>query len=77
MWKEIRRLYANKPVTLPLLGSGITSFDGIPHKSNFDLLKCMLCTLKASSENFNQSITIVLTKDIIQEINLYELKGVI
>jgi len=77
MWKEIRRTYANKPIFLPLLGSGITSFDDVPEKSNFDLLKCMLCTLKASNENFNQPITILLTKDVMQEINIYELKGVI
>lgn len=77
MWKEIRRTYANKPVFLPLIGSGITSFDGIPEKSNLDLLKCMLCTLRASGENINQPITILLTKDVMQEINIYETKGVI
>lgn len=75
MWKEIRRLYANKPVFLPLIGSGITSFDDIPQKSNFDLLKCMLCTLKASGENINQPVTILLTKEVMQEIHLYEVKG--
>lgn len=77
MWKEIRRTYANRPVFLPLIGSGITSFDDIPEKSNIDLLKCMLCTLRASGENFNQPITILLTKEIMQELNLYELKGVV
>jgi len=77
MWKEIRRTYANKPVFLPLIGSGITSFDDIPEKSNFDLLKCMICTLRASGENINQPITILLTKDVMQEINIYEMKGVI
>ena len=30
---------------------------------------------KASGENFNQPITILLTKEIMQELNLYELKG--
>jgi len=77
MWKEVRRLYANKPVFLPLVGSGITSFDDVPQKSNFDLLKCMLCTLKASGENINQPITILLKKNVMQEINLYEAKGAI
>lgn len=33
MWKEIRRTYANKPVFLPLIGSGITSFLTISQKS--------------------------------------------
>lgn len=75
MWKEISRTYANKPINLPLLGSGITRFDDVPNKSNFELLKCMLCTLRASGENINQPITILLTKDIIREINIYEVKG--
>ena len=69
--------YANRPVFLPLIGSGITSFDDVPEKSNIDFLKCMLCTLRASGENFNQRITILLTKEIMQELNLYELKGVV
>lgn len=77
MWKEIRRTYANKPVFLPLIGSGITSFDDITEKSNSDLLKCMLCTLRASGENINQPITILLTKEVIKEIKIYETKGII
>lgn len=77
MWKEIRRTYANKPVFLPLIGSGITSFDDIPEKSNLDFLKCMLCTLRASGENINQPITILLAEEVMKEINIYEAKGVI
>jgi len=76
MWKEIRRTYANKPIFLPLLGSGITSFDDIPEKSNFDLLKYMFYTLRVSGENINQQVTILLTKEVMETINLYEMKGV-
>jgi hypothetical protein len=76
MWTEISRTYANRPVFVPLLGSGITRFDGTPHKSNFDLLKCMLCTLRTSGANINQPITILLTEEAIQDINIYEMKGV-
>jgi hypothetical protein len=76
MWTEISRTYANKPVFIPLLGSGITRFDGTPHKSNFDLLKCMLCTLRTSDVHINQPITILLTEEAIQDINIYEMKGV-
>jgi hypothetical protein len=76
MWTEISRTYANRPVFIPLLGSGITRFDGTPHKSNFDLLKCMLCTLRTSGANINQTITILLTEEAIQDINIYEMKGV-
>lgn len=76
MWAEISRTYANRPIFIPLLGSGITRFDGTPHKSNFDLLKCMLCTLRTSEVNINQPITILLTEETMRSINIYEIKGV-
>jgi len=76
MWTEICKTYANRPVFIPLLGSGITRFDGTPHKSNFDLLRCMLCTLRTSGANINQPITILLTEEAIHDINIYEIKGV-
>ena len=76
MWTEICRTYANKPIFIPLLGSGITRFDGTPHKSKFDLLKCMLCTLRTSEVHINQPVTILLTEEAIQDINIYEMKGV-
>ena len=76
MWAEISRTYANRPIFIPLLGSGITRFDGTPHKSNFDLLRCMLCTLRTSGVNINQPITILLTEETMRSINIYEIKGV-
>jgi hypothetical protein len=76
MWKEICRTYANKPIFIPLLGAGITRFDDVPQKLKFNLLRCMLCTLRTSNMNINQPITILLTEDAIQDINLYELKGI-
>ena len=75
MWSEICRAYANKPIYLPLLGSRITRFDGTPQKSKLDLLRCMLCTLRTSDKNINQPITILLTKEAMEEINIYETKG--
>lgn len=76
MWTEISRTYANRPIFIPLLGSGITRFDGTPHKSKADLLKCMICTLRTSGININQPVTILLTKEAMEEINIYEIKGV-
>ena len=76
MWAEISRTYANRPIFIPLLGSGITRFDGTPHKANFDLLRCMLCTLRTSGVNINQPITILLTEETMRSINIYEIKGV-
>jgi hypothetical protein len=74
MWNEISRTYANKPIFIPLLGSGITRFD--IHKSNADLLKCMLCTLRTGNADIKQPITILLTEETIQDINIYEMKRV-
>lgn len=36
----------------------------------------MLCTLRTSGVNINQPITILLTEETMQSINIYELKGV-
>lgn len=38
--------------------------------------RCMLCTLRTSEANINQPITILLTKEAVQDINIYEMKGV-
>ena len=75
MWKEIRRTYAYKPIFIPLLGSGITQFEERLHTKS-DLLKCMLCTLRTSSADIKQPITILLTEETMQDINIYEMKGV-
>ena len=48
MWVELNRVYAGNRVILPLLGSGITRFKDGDQPSEDDLLKCMLCTLRAS-----------------------------
>lgn len=74
MWSEVRRLYANRPIVLPLIGSGITSFDGVSEKSSATLLRCILCTLHASGEHINQPVTIVLRKEALEGLDLYELK---
>lgn len=75
MWQELRRVYAGIPIFIPLLGSGITQFTDTPHKDESSLVKCLLCTLKMSGVHFKQPITICLTKDKINKINIYELKS--
>lgn len=75
MWQEIGRVHSQRPVYLPIIGDGITRFDGVSEKpSPFELLKCMLCTLKTSDIQIKVPITIVIY-DRINEINLYNLKG--
>ena len=75
MWKEIGRIYAGTPINLPLVGGGITRFDGNTEKPNMYLLRSMLWTLRTSDVQLNQPITILLTKKAMQEISLYNLKG--
>ena len=75
MWKEIGRVYAGKPITLPLIGAGLTRLDDMAIKPNTELLKCIICTLRTSTVTFNAPITIFLTEDALKTVNLYELKG--
>lgn len=76
MWEEICRVYSGKSIVLPILGDGITRFDGISEKpSSYELLKCMLCTLRTSNVQLKAQINIVVY-DRINDINLYNLKKV-
>lgn len=76
MWKEIGRVYSGRPVFLPLLGNGITRFDGVsvPPDPN-ELLRCMICTLRTGGVQIKAPITILIY-DKLDEITLYDLKGV-
>lgn len=76
MWDELDRMYAGRPVVLPLLGSGITRFDG-GKPSEDDLLRCMLCTLRASKRHFKDGVVIVLTEKTAARMRLYEVNGYI
>lgn len=75
MWKEIDRTNASKPVFLPLIGTGKTRIDDMREMSKSEFLKCIVCTLRTSKIKLVKPITILLTKDTLAEINLYELKG--
>lgn len=71
-WKEISKNYAGNNIIIPLLGSGITRLD----VDDEELLKMILLTLKMSRIKLNK-LTIVLTKEKIDQINLYHLKELI
>lgn len=73
MWGELNRMYAGKRIVLPLLGSGITRFEG-GKPTEDELLQCMLCTLRASKQNFKNGIVIVLTRKTADRIRLYEVR---
>lgn len=74
IWREIDRAYAGKPINLPLVGGGITRFVDLSEKSNEQLLRCILCTLRTSTVTFAAPITIYLSKDALETISLYEMK---
>jgi len=74
MWKEIDATYAGRSVYIPLLGSGVTRFDGKDKPLDFELLKCMIHTFQMSDVKLKNSVTILLTPESIRGINLYDLK---
>ena len=75
MWNECDIHYGGNTVVLPLLGSGLTRF----HDYNItdqELLEIMIWTFKVSRIRFQYpaKAKIVLTKKILDKINLYDLK---
>ena len=66
----MRRVYAAKPINIPLIGGGVTTINGLPEKNYTELLKCILCTLRSSKFQADQGITVVLTKDAIDKIDM-------
>lgn len=76
MWHEVSRTYALRPVTIPLLGGGITRFENTIDKNEAHLLRCILCTLKTSNAQIYQPITIYLTEKAINNIDLYTIKKI-
>lgn len=70
MWNEMRRVYAAKHITIPLLGTGITSIEGMTEKNYTAMLKCILCTLNASSFRPMEGISIVITEEVMQKIDM-------
>lgn len=77
MWNEICRVYEGKPVSLPILGNGVTRFeDGRDDTRN--LIRCMLCTLNTSGVHLSSKITILVysNDEDKDSISLYEYKDI-
>ena len=70
MWDEIDGTYVYNEVSLPLLGTGISRFEG-GGKNKEALLRCMLCTLNSSGIDMTSKIHIVIYGDA-KDIPLYE-----
>lgn len=74
LWSELRRVYAGKTVSIPLIGSGITTIHGIAEKNYTELLKCILCTLRSSKFQPTNGINIILPQDVINQIDMNSIR---
>ncbi|MGT2683214.1 macro domain-containing protein [Streptococcus porci] len=76
-WNEINRLYAQRSVTVPVFGAGITRFkNGFEDIDINELLRIMVWTFKISKIKFAYpaKLTIIVHDDLLSQVNLYELK---
>lgn len=76
-WDKVNRIYAQKSVSVPIFGSGITRIKEHKNISDEDLLKIMLWTFRISEMRFKfpVKLTIVIHKDKINKINLLDIKS--
>lgn len=77
-WDRVNRIYAQKNVSVPIFGSGITRIKEHKNIKDEDLLKIMLWTFRLSEMKFKYpaKLTIVIHEDKISEINLFNLKSI-
>ncbi|CAC9976765.1 macro domain-containing protein [Flavobacterium panici] len=77
-WDRVNRVYAQKSVSVPIFGSGITRIKEHKNISDEDLLKIMLWTFKLSEMKFKYpaKLTIVVHQDKIGQINLFNVKSI-
>jgi hypothetical protein len=76
-WDKVNNVYAQKNVSTPIFGSGITRIKGHKNISDEDLLKIMLWTFRISEMRFKYParLTVVIHKDKIAQINLLDIKS--
>ncbi len=76
-WDRVNRVYAQKSVSVPIFGSGITRIKEHKNISDEDLLKIMLWTFKLSEMKFKYpaKLSIIIHKDKIENIDLFSLKS--
>ena len=77
-WDRVNRIYAQKSVSVPIFGSGITRIKEHKNIGEEDLLKIMLWTFRLSEMKFKYpaKLTIVIHEDSIKKINLFNLKSI-
>lgn len=76
-WDKVNRVYAQRSVSVPIFGSGITRIKEHKNISDEDLLKIMLWTFRISETRFKHpaKLTIVIHPDKIDRINLADISN--
>lgn len=77
-WDKINGIYAQRVVSVPIFGSGITRIKEHKNIRDEELLKIMLWTFKLSEMKFKYpaKLTIVIHEAKINQINLFDLKSI-
>jgi len=75
-WDRVNKVYAQKSVSTPIFGSGITRIKGHKNISDEDLLKIMLWTFRISEMRFKYParLSIIVHHEKIEQINLLDMK---
>lgn len=76
-WNEINRIYAQRPISVPIFGPGITRFkDGFENIDDNELLNIMIWTFKISKIKFKYpaKLSIIIDEEKINKINIFKLK---
>jgi Domain of unknown function (DUF6430) len=76
-WDKVNRVYAQKSVSVPIFGSGITRIKEHKNISDEDLLKIMLWTFRISEMRFKYpaKLNILIHASKIDKINLLDIKS--
>ncbi|MBD9501087.1 hypothetical protein IB256_09880 [Pseudomonas sp. PDM17] len=76
-WDKINAVYAQKSVSVPVFGSGITRIKEHKNISDEELLKIMLWTFRISEMRFKYpaKLTIVVHEDKISKVNLLDIQS--
>ena len=76
-WDRVNKVYAQKSVSVPIFGSGITRIKEHKNISDEDLLKIMLWTFRISEMRFKYpaKLTIIIHAGKMDTINLLDIKS--
>ncbi len=76
-WDKVNRVYAQKSVSVPIFGSGITRIKEHKNISDEELLKIMLWTFRISEMRFKYpaKLHIIIHASKIDRINLLDIRS--